>query len=416
MIKKEIRERIAQSNLSNWFNSVELNISFPFVDLLIELKGYTSIWDFYSKQSSGWKNLVHLPKEFQISANHFESSLIELERFIDKYEKSESESALLNSWNVLQKQIVRNLNYFTFDSPITSFLLGINEKSPEAFQGAYSYFTGQGRTSKQEFIGYVFAYEFESKGKLDLTTRIDSERKSIEELRGEFQRQINDSESHLSAHLNNSTNEYRKFIALLEKLKEDNGQLFNQWLEGSKNSFNIFDKESKTRLSELERTYEEKLKLEKPAKYWQKKSSAYYLQASRAKNLLFGIVGIACLLLAAILCVAPDYIFKTVFDGDRLVVIRWSVVFITLVSLIAFAVRALAKYMFSSYHLARDAEERHTLTFFYLSLLKDTEVKDDDRKLILQSLFSRTETGLLKEDSGPTMPSDWTTKISRNNI
>ena len=67
--------------------------------------------------------------------------------------------------------------------------------------------------------------------------------------------------------------------------------------------------------------------------------------------------------------------------------------------------------MFSSYHLARDAEERHTLTFFYLALTKDTEVKDDDRKLILQSLFSRSDTGLLKEDSSPTMPSDTISKI-----
>ena len=60
--------------------------------------------------------------------------------------------------------------------------------------------------------------------------------------------------------------------------------------------------------------------------------------------------------------------------------------------------------MFSSYHLARDAEERHTLTFFYLALIKDTEVNEEDRKMILQSLFSRTDTGLLKEDSSPTLP------------
>ncbi|NJK98518.1 MAG: hypothetical protein HC905_29605 [Bacteroidales bacterium] len=30
--------------------------------------------------------------------------------------------------------------------------------------------------------------------------------------------------------------------------------------------------------------------------------------------------------------------------------------------------------------------------------------KDEDRQLIMQSLFSRVDTGLLKEDSSPTMP------------
>jgi len=85
----------------------------------------------------------------------------------------------------------------------------------------------------------------------------------------------------------------------------------------------------------------------------------------------------------------------------------------TLISLIAFGVRAITKVMFSSFHLARDAEERHTLTFFYLSLLqeKDSKINDEDRKLILQSLFSRAETGLLKDDSGPTMPNDFIGKI-----
>ncbi len=43
--------------------------------------------------------------------------------------------------------------------------------------------------------------------------------------------------------------------------------------------------------------------------------------------------------------------------------------------------------MFSSFHLARDAEERHTLTFFYLTLTKDTEVKTTIKNLFY-NLFS----------------------------
>jgi hypothetical protein len=72
----------------------------------------------------------------------------------------------------------------------------------------------------------------------------------------------------------------------------------------------------------------------------------------------------------------------------------------------AFAIRAVTKVMFSSFHLARDCEERHTLTYFYLSLLKESTVDKEDKKLIMQALFSRAETGLLKDDSSPTMPND----------
>lgn len=77
----------------------------------------------------------------------------------------------------------------------------------------------------------------------------------------------------------------------------------------------------------------------------------------------------------------------------------------------AFAIRAVTKVMFSSFHLARDCEERHTLTYFYLSLLKDSKVDTEDKKLIMQALFSRAETGLLKDDGAPTMPNDFIGKF-----
>lgn len=72
----------------------------------------------------------------------------------------------------------------------------------------------------------------------------------------------------------------------------------------------------------------------------------------------------------------------------------------------AFCIKAITKVMFSSFHLSRDCEERYTLTYFYLSLLKESNIDAEEKKLIIQSLFSRAETGLLKEDGSPTMPND----------
>lgn len=61
--------------------------------------------------------------------------------------------------------------------------------------------------------------------------------------------------------------------------------------------------------------------------------------------------------------------------------------------------------MFSNYHLARDAEEREKLTYLYISLRNDSNVSEEEKKIVFQALFSRSDTGLLKEDSSPTMPS-----------
>lgn len=53
----------------------------------------------------------------------------------------------------------------------------------------------------------------------------------------------------------------------------------------------------------------------------------------------------------------------------------------------------------------RDAEEREQLTYLYLSLISDQEIDENSRDIVLQALFSRSETGLLTTETGPTMPS-----------
>ena len=199
--------------------------------------------------------------------------------------------------------------------------------------------------------------------------------------------------------------EFNYFKEKYHKLKSELILQFEDWFNSIQNIEwkNWYENKIDT-LSRLEKTYESNLKLQKPARYWQIKSNKYFTQGNQAKKILVGLVVFSSLFLGLILVIAPDWIFQNVFKGNQISIVRWSIVFITLISLIVYAIRALTKYMFSSFHLARDAEERHTLTFFYLALSKDTNVNDEDRTLILQSLFSRTDTGLLKEDSSPTMP------------
>ena len=80
-------------------------------------------------------------------------------------------------------------------------------------------------------------------------------------------------------------------------------------------------------------------------------------------------------------------------------------------------IRTFTKLSFSAYHLVRDAEERKQLVYVYLALKQDNAIKDEERILILQSIFSRADSGLLKEDSSPTMPgsSNVVDKLFRSN-
>ena len=78
------------------------------------------------------------------------------------------------------------------------------------------------------------------------------------------------------------------------------------------------------------------------------------------------------------------------------------VVFI--LAIYTYLVRLIAKLAFSALHLMRDAQEREQLTYVYLSLINEKGIDEKSRDIVLQSLFSRTETGLLANENGPTMP------------
>jgi hypothetical protein len=107
--------------------------------------------------------------------------------------------------------------------------------------------------------------------------------------------------------------------------------------------------------------------------------------------------------LGTVLFFISDGTLKDLFSATGSA-IRWSIVFVTFVSFLAYAIRIFAKLTFSAYHLFRDAEEREQLAYVYLALKKEKNIDDTERHLIMQSLFSRADSGLLRDDSSPTMP------------
>jgi hypothetical protein len=181
------------------------------------------------------------------------------------------------------------------------------------------------------------------------------------------------------------------------------GQTFTKWFAQTKKSFSEFDKKSQQTIAEKEKLYTEKLKLEAPATYWRQRALKLRKEGDRWLYWLIAIVVIAVGLLGMVLYFISDGTLKELFDKTGSAV-RWSIVFITFVSFLAYAIRTFAKLMFSAYHLVRDAEEREQLAYVYLALKKEQNIDDTERHLIMQSIFSRVDSGLLKSEASPTMP------------
>lgn len=415
MTNSELKKKIVQAKDVNWHTSVEETFNFSYVDYVQTFTGVSAIYEFVNQQIKGWEKFEQtLPSEFLSCKTYFKNIRAQIISFVENYSPIE-DGNLQHYWSTVRNQINAIHTYpLPYNSPQTEFLIKIYNESPNYFPGAYNFIIGINYAihTRELFFGAVLAYEFNLKEKTTLIERKKLEQKSISRLKNDFQEYLSTSEAQLVAHLDEANQKSSAYAIQIDELKDEKENEFSDWFEDLKTEkWQKWYDEKIAKLEKLEETYETKLKLEKPAKYWQMKSSKYYKQGQDAKTILIWTIAIISLFLGLILILSPDWIFITVFNSNSAAIIRWSIVFITLITLVAFSVKALTKYMFSSYHLARDAEERHTLTFFYLALLKDTEVKDDDRKLILQSLFSRVETGLLKDDSSPTMPSDIISKV-----
>ncbi len=416
MTQTELRKKISQTVNTKWFNSVEFNLNYSHLNLDYQFKGFAHLYQFVNRQIRGWEKLgENLPRELSASKNHFWSIKNQLVDFINSYGSiQENDSNLNYSFDGIKNQIQNNnQNIFTFDCPETDFLIEVFKNHPQSHAAAYNYIIGnfRGINNLDEFNGYILAYEFRLKDSTAITERRNKEKLSLDRLRTRFQNSLPKLESELVEHLKRADEKCTEYANAIDALKDDKEKSFNEWFYDANRDFKTFNAESNKRMKELETTYRDKLKLEEPAKYWSRRSKELKKHGNLTLFIMIGLILIVVTSLGLLLWITPEQIYESFFEGDKSGAIRWSIIYITIISFMAFAIRAVNKVMFSSFHLARDCEERFTLTYFYLSLLKDSAVGKEEKKLIMQALFSRAETGLLKNDSSPAMPNEIIEKV-----
>jgi hypothetical protein len=159
------------------------------------------------------------------------------------------------------------------------------------------------------------------------------------------------------------------------------------------------------KMAALEDAYSKKLQLEGPAQHW-KNLSRFYLGwgwGLLTLSLVLGGVAIAALIW---LLVQADTI--VIFNEDKLSLstIRASLILIAATSMAGYLLHLFTKLAISCFYLSRDYRERFQLTNVFLAFLRDGDVKCDDqvKQIVMQALFSRSDTGLLKGEHSFKMP------------
>ena len=381
----------------------------------------TSLYSFAKKESEYWISASEHYKNpnnnhvYLNSGPYFKSLVTLIDGWKDNL-KDWDDTQINSQINVSQRTLLNNIrgNWLWSGHAYVDVFLGINKKY--SAEGAKSFFSfvENGNTNitnkKEGFIGSLLAYEFELQGS-DLTKRRNSEKVSLEHLRNTMEEtnraltgEIDELKDNFVNWDSDCRSEWRSWVEKIhseystEKLSQKSSH--DAQLKIYEKEFDEYFNECKNRIIELEDTYQEKLRLEKPAAYWSNSASKYGRH---------GALWVIALTASILLGLAYSYNFfdawlKGQETAVKLNTLQGAVIFGSILAIYAFLVKTLAKLVFSSFHLMRDSEEREQLTYLYLSLNFEGELDNSSREIILNALFSRSETGLLSGDSSPTLP------------
>ncbi|MDO1500336.1 DUF6161 domain-containing protein [Winogradskyella maritima] len=405
----EIRELIRQSEEKNWYNSMSIAIYYPYASFSIELTGLDIIYQFFKKQYEFFNQVEQLPQIFSHSKQHFDECVKNIESFVRRNLKVKNGNPK-SDWYQLEKFLEKSQqgynHFFNKESPIVDFIFKLESNFKGSAQGAYDFFTDgnfeYNNVDKNYFIGWHRAYEFFTQD-ADLVKRRNSERQTLSRVRSEYVKNLEQNDKNVTDHIAEKEKEYLEKEEAISRLIRKKNTQYETWKSHSQNEFSSFLTASDKAFKDLEAIYKEKLKLEAPAKYWNDRAVKLKKEGEKWLIGLIACSVIAIISLGAVLYFISDGTIKDLFSTSASA-IRWSIVFITFVSFLAFAIRIFSKLTFSSYHLVRDAEEREQLAYVFLALKKEKNIDPTEQHLIMQSLFSRADSGLLKDDASPTMP------------
>lgn len=382
---------------------MKFTTEFDFVDLTgqsFSFKTLRSLKTFLKKESDFWsKKNDEIQSKYSISSQYL-TAFTQIDSALTFIE---SWGSAISSWDeatLNQKLTDLKSNYLNL---VARYWIQSGHTFINAWLSCYRYskLTGDSfidlllgkplnnQSNFEAFRGQLLAYEFFEQDESFIIKRRAAERQSFDVIK-----------SQLLEDKNNLVDEVDGFKGELNSWRDDTKNNLSDWLVDQKGKYDDDVSSWNQSLEDIKTKYQEKLRFDGPAKYW--KDSAKRLK-EQGNNYIITVVVISAIFL---LCLGTY--FHSWLQGHpsslNLQSLEGVVLFASFLSGFAILIRTFSRLAFSSFHLQRDAEEREQLTHLYLSLANETSVDEESRKIVLQALFSRSDTGLLANDSSPTMP------------
>lgn len=381
------------------------NNSFRIVDILSKdysISSYEQYIEFFSLIYNTYKNNIY---EFSEEGKKYKDNI---NLFIQQALKNANEESIDSYIN---DNLSRELGFNTYNRTINlisiypkSFLMQ-RECSQEAFINIYEEL---GYEMLQQYIQLVklpsnfSSYLNDSKMQilamkfLLYKTNHHSATKLKRDLSAKTIFQMNS--DHIQESISEIVKEKDDYINYMNEQKDN----YNNWFSETENKLNKFTIEHSNKLSSIEKTYEAKLKIEEPAKFMLEQSEKYK-KSFYLWSIAIVILSILLLILLAII-ISPQVSFNdkliTISVLSKDMPIYSSIILLSMISLIVYILRIFIKMAISSKHLMEEYKQKYSLTYFYLSLVNNDSIKDEkSQNIILTSLFTKADTGLIKNDN-----------------
>ena len=397
-------EKMKRIDVQNYITQYLTNYNFIIIDSLSKKYSISSY-----EQYVECFTLIH---------NTYKNSIIEFseegKKFIDKMNDFITNAIKNESEDTIKQYIENNIrNKLDFDYNREKNLISVYPKSfllqrecsQEAFTNIYSEL---GYDMLKQYINLVkspsnFSSYINDSSKQIVAMKFllfKTDHHSSTRLKRDYSAKTiyQETSNHINESIAEITKEKEDFINYMNEQKES----YNNWFSNTSKEMNDFKLDHSTELSNLEKTYEEKLKVEEPAKFMLEQANKYKWAFIRWS---IAIVLLSILLIGLLaLVIHPQVNFDdkliTVNILSKETPVYSSIILLAMISLVVYILRIFIKMAVSSKHLMEEYKQKYSLTYFYLSLVNNGNIQDEQSKnIILTSLFTKADTGLLKNDS-----------------
>ena len=390
------------------FDKLELEIKSEFPKYEVSLKGFKQILDFFKKEFEQYNSVKNVSDPIVSIRDNFSLLLKELDQF-KLNNRNIVEVTLFENWTRFSKTLrvgttPQGHKIFYSNSSQFEIIKRIHLKNSGYGFGSYEYFCNKNvPIEKNRFLGYILAAELDLEEKAKILNRSEIEFERISHLTSDLEQKTLDLEKEYSNNIKIINDWKNKFFEDNSNWQTKSEETIRKFIKDRSEEFDNITNSSIDNMYKLESDYKEKLKYEGPVQEWTKRVKRYKTEGIIWVSILsLTVIGLI-LLLHDTLYNLPEAFKKKLFDGEP-EAIKGIILFGTIISFGAYLTKVFSKMTFSSFHIQRDAEEREKLTMVYLALQKDSDISKEERQLIIQSLFSRVDSGLLKDEGSPTMP------------